>query len=196
MASPLTPTFGSLNDLWLYQPPTTAEVPSDFTVAASPGAITVVAGQSGTAAVTVSPQPGLTSTISFSCSSGLPAGATCSFSPATVTPNGAASSTTLTLTTSATKAALRHNGGLLFPEAVFAAVLLGFGFKRRRCLQMLVLAAVGAIGPGLINGCGGGSSYNGSAPVSPKPQPVTSIVTVTATTGQLTHSTTISLTVN
>lgn len=70
----------------------------DFAIAASPASQTVVAGNSTTYQVTVTPSNGYTGTVSFSAS-GLPAGATASFNPASVTGSG---SSTLTLGTSST----------------------------------------------------------------------------------------------
>jgi len=164
-----------------------------FSVAATPAALTVNAGSSGTSTVTVTPTNGFDSAVSFSCS-GLPAGATCSFSPATVTPPGTAS-TTLTVATSATTAALHRRSRPVLPGAVLAAAFCCFGFRRRRRLQLLVLVAVSAIGLSLLTACGSGSSGGGSSGGSGS-QPVTSTVTVTATSGTLQETTTFTLTVN
>lgn len=73
------------------------KTPPDFTVGSS-GAITVYAGQSGTATVTVNPINSFGQVVAFSCS-GLPTGASCSFNPATVTPPGTATSTMTVQTT-------------------------------------------------------------------------------------------------
>jgi hypothetical protein len=167
----------------------TINLPPDFSVAATPTSLTVTAGSSGTATVTVTPANGFNAAVSFSCS-GLPSGASCSFTPATVTPSGgAASTTTLTATTSATNAALRRNGRPLFPEAALAVALCFMGWKKRRW-QMLSLLAVSVAGLSLLSGCG--SSGSGSS----APQPVASTVTVTATSGSLAHTSTFTLTVN
>jgi hypothetical protein len=83
---------------------------SDFTLAAGPTSpSSVPAGQSASITLTISPVNGSTQTINFtnstssnpgSCSTGLPAGALCSFNPTGVTLNGTASqSVTLTITT-------------------------------------------------------------------------------------------------
>jgi pre-peptidase len=68
----------------------------DFTVAVSPASQSIVAGSSATYTVATSALNGSTQSISLSVA-GLPAGATGSFSPATVTAGG---SSTLTVTTS------------------------------------------------------------------------------------------------
>jgi hypothetical protein len=163
----------------------------NFTVTASPASLTVTAGQSGTVTVSVTPQNAFASAVSFTCS-GLPTGASCSFSPATVTPSGAAASTTLTVSTSATMAAVRRNFSPLFPGTALAAALCFLGLKKRRSVQLLLLLAVSVIGLSLFTGCGGGSSS--------RQPPVTATVTVTGTSGTganvLQNTAQFSLTVN
>ena len=73
----------------------------DFTLAVSPASQSVVAGNSAVYTVTTTALNGSTQSISLSVS-GLPAGATGTFSPATVAAGG---SSTLTVTTSATASA-------------------------------------------------------------------------------------------
>ncbi len=164
-------------------------IPSDFSVAVSPANFTVPAGGFGSTTVTVTSWGGFGSAVSFACS-GLPSGASCSFSPATVTPPGT-TSTTLTVSTSSTTASLHRTSRPLFSTTALAIAFCLFGWKKRR-LQMLLLVAICAIGLSLLSGCGGGGSSGGPPPI----QPVTSTVTITATSGSLTHATTFSLTVN
>ncbi len=76
--------------------------PPDFGLAAAPSSATVTAGGSAGYAVTVSALNGFTGDVSLSVS-GLPAGASASFSPATV--SGGAGASQLTVTTSAAIAA-------------------------------------------------------------------------------------------
>ena len=165
----------------------------DFSVTTSPSSLTVTAGSSGTTMVSVTSLSGFNSSVSFACS-GLPSGASCNFSPSTVTPPGA-TSTMLTVTTSATKAALGRSYGPLFPSETLTAVLFCVGWKKRRRLQMLLLLAVSVVGFGLLTSCGGGGSTS-SGGGGGGSQPVTSTVTVTATSGSLSHTTSFTLTVN
>jgi Chitobiase/beta-hexosaminidase C-terminal domain len=159
----------------------------DFSVAASPAMVAVTAGNSTTTTISVTPLNGFSSAVSFSCSSGLPSGVSCGFSPATVTPSGATASTTLTVTASASAAAMGRDGRPLSPWAALAGVWCCFlGWKKRRRLQMLLLA-VSAIGLILLHGCGSQSTYS---------QPPTSTITVTAASGSLRHSTPLKLTLN
>jgi hypothetical protein len=165
---------------------------SDFTVAASVGKLTIAAGKSGTDTITVTPMSGFNQATSFSCS-GLPSGAACSFSPATVTPNGAAASSTMTITTAA--ASGRNvspwpfaGGGIAFAMGLF----LVRGRKHLPNVVGLVLLLLG-IG-GMASGCGGSSSTKSSGTPAG-----TSTVTITATSGTgttaLSHTTTLSLTI-
>jgi N-acetylneuraminic acid mutarotase len=180
-----------LNDLWTFQPSEATFPVADFSVAATPASTAVTAGQNGTASISVSPSNGFNSAVSFSCS-GLPSGATCSFLPQTVTPSGSAASTTLTVTTTSSMAAIHQIAGPLFPISALAALACCVGWKRRRLLQFLGLIVVGVIGLSVFNGCGGGSSGGGTPP----PQSATYTITVNATSGSLVHSTTFMLTVN
>jgi hypothetical protein len=59
--------------------------------------LSVYAGQTGTATITVTPINNFTGAVSFTCT-GLPTGSTCSFSPTDVTPSGEAVTTTATVT--------------------------------------------------------------------------------------------------
>ncbi len=71
------------------------QVTPDFTLSASPASQTVVHGQGTTYTATIAPLNGFTGAVTFSAS-GLPAGASASFSPASVTTSG---SSTLTIAT-------------------------------------------------------------------------------------------------
>jgi hypothetical protein len=71
---------------------------ADFSISAT-SPVTVSAGASVASTVSVTPVNGFNSPVSVTCSSSLPAGATCSFSPASIT---GANSSTLTISTVAT----------------------------------------------------------------------------------------------
>jgi Chitobiase/beta-hexosaminidase C-terminal domain len=105
-------------------------LPPDFSVADSPAALTVTSGQSGGKTITVTPLNGFNSTVTSSCS-GMQAGATCTFTPPTVTPSGAAASTPLSVTSSANIAVLHHGPQPLIPVTALAAIFSWFGLKGR-----------------------------------------------------------------
>jgi N-acetylneuraminic acid mutarotase len=160
--------------------------PPSFAVAVAPSTFTMTAGNMGSGTVTVTPQNGFNAAVSFICT-GLPSGATCSFSPATVTPSGSAAGTTaLTVTVPKTVGALRRAPNLSFPEAALAALVFCFGWKKRRWSQMLLLMAMSFAGLSLLNGCGGGSST----------QTRNWTVQLTATSGSLSQTTSFTLTVD
>jgi hypothetical protein len=162
-----------------------------FSISVVASSLTLQAGQSVTTTVTITSQGGFASAVSFAWV-GLPSGATCSFSPATVTPSGSTASTTLTVATAKSSASLGNSGRPLLPEAALAALLCGLGLRSRRRWTLFLLLVLSAIGVSLLNGCGGGSPSGGGT----TPQPVSSTVTITAGAGLLQHTTTFSLTVH
>jgi hypothetical protein len=157
-----------------------------FSLTVSPSSLTIPAGQSGTATITVSPTNGFAAITAFSCT-GLPAGATCSFSPSSVQPTGAPASTTLTISAPAT-ANSGHRPGLpgSFPGATLALVLCCMGWRKRRRIQdLLAVIAISLLGVTVLIGCGGSS----------KPKPVTSNVSVVATSGSIQQTIPITITI-
>ena len=91
--------FGASTSAALVEQVTGAGAAADFALQLAPATLTVVAGQSASSSLTVTPANGFQQAVSFACT-GLPAGATCSFAPASITPAGAPASTSLTITTS------------------------------------------------------------------------------------------------
>jgi hypothetical protein len=158
---------------------------------------TVGAGNPATYTINLAPMNGFTGTVGFSCGSGLPALTSCTFNPATVALNGSPASSTLTISTKAPTAAPPANNlgsGLLTGGGFFAlALVLGWtGRKRRHGRVLLLTLGVLAFAAGLVS-CGGG----GSSPVTRNPGTPTGTFTVTvnATSGNTTHSSNITLTV-
>ena len=139
-----------------------------YTVLANPAALTVSQGSSGSVTFTVTPQNGFDTAVSLSCdSTTLPKGVTCSFSPASVTPNGGAVTTKLTVqTTGSTVAALNtrrtpFSGWLPRGGAALALLLLGIPRVRQKAWpagMALLLFACCFAG---VTGCGGGGSNTG-----------------------------------
>jgi trimeric autotransporter adhesin len=180
--------------------------PPTYTVAASPSSLTIAAGSTGTVKITVTPQNGFNSAVQFACS-GLPANSTCTFSPSTVTPNSAAISTSLTVTTDVTTAANRAPAQGLGGIALSFALLLGLGSLggMRASGRRLSLYRIGGrwngwvffgallLATGVSLGCGGGGGTKPSGPVTPAG---TATLTITATsTGSTGTAPTATLTV-
>jgi hypothetical protein len=163
-------------------------IAQNFTISINPQSISVQAGQSGTATITVQDEGGFNSNVSFACS-GLPVGAACGFALETVPTPAGVTYTTLTVTTSAAAtAALHRDSRPLLPGAALAAALCCIGFRRRRRLQLLILLAVSVAGLSLVTGC---SSVSSLQPGDP-----TYAVTVTATAGSIQNTAAFSLSVN
>lgn len=169
----------------------TISLPPDFSVSASPGALTIPSGQSATLALTITPLNGFSSAIAFSCS-GLPANASCAFSPATVTPSGAAVSTaTLTVATTPSGVAAKHRDLFpILPESALAGLLCLIGGKKRARIW-LALLILSLAGMSALSGC----AHVASPILSNRNISSTSTVTVTATAGPLRHTATFSLVV-
>ena len=172
-----------------------------FNVSFSPTSVTVSAGQSGKTTITVTPQNGFNQPVTFACS-GLPAASTCSFSPSTVTPNGSAATSTLTIATNVAMTPLHAPSpfGPLERKALLAVVLFGLGglFSARRRWKSLFCAVILLAGLGLaVSGCGGGGGNNsgsgsGSGGSSTTPAG-TSTITVMVTAGSLSQNGTFTL---
>jgi len=82
-------------------------------------------------------------------------------------------------------AILRRRSNPLMPEATLALALCFLGFRKRRGIQVMLLAVISVLGVSMLSGCG--SSGPGTS---------TSTVTVTATAGSLSSKTTVSVTMN
>ena len=165
--------------------------PPSFSMGISPTSLTVQSGGQATATVTVTPSNGFNSSVTFACT-GLPSGATCSFSPAQVTPAGSAAPTQLTIAASSTSAASQRRSAPFAPEAALAATIFLLGWKRRSLLKIVLVVLLTFAGFAPVSGCGGGSGSSSGQ----QTQPINATVTVTATSGSLQQTGTIALTLN
>jgi hypothetical protein len=160
--------------------------------------VAVKAGQSATLTFTLDPRNGFTAPTTFSCTS-LPAATGCSFSPATLTPNGARISTTLTFTTTAPKAVtvagMGRNffGWSMLASGAFGLLLIGTRRSKTKAGRMARIPARLALLV-LLVGCGGGGS--GTTPPGTNGTPLGfSQMTVAATSSGVTHTLQIQLNV-
>jgi len=174
----------------------------DFSLTASPTSVTLSAGGTGTANLTLTPVGGYQDTVSMSCTTTL-AGVTCSFSPASYTANGSNTvlTGTVTIAASSTAAQVRkasvptRSSGLLVSGIFlpFGALLLaGIGSRRANGRSMMLLMIL-FVGAAALTACGGGGSSGGGQ----SSQPVTGTVSVVATgsTGTVTQSINVAVTV-
>lgn len=185
--------------------------PPNFTLTATPTSQTITDGQMATFSLAVTPQGSLTTAVNFTCS-GLPEMATCSFSPASVTPGTNTVATTLTVKTvgqsaildppvppGLTRRPLYALGALAAMMAMLATIIARGEMNRRlrtilpACLLLLALISMAACAGS------GGKSSTPPAPPAPSTPLGTSQLTVTASStaanGTLSHSTTLALTI-
>jgi hypothetical protein len=143
---------------------------------------------------------GFANSISFSVS-GLPAGSTASFNPTTLTPNGNATPTKLTITEGASAVSVRGAGAdfagrtpMQLLLAMWMAGIVGWLYLRlqgraipiMKRYSALALFALMLLTGGVLSGCALGVNSQSAA---------TSQLTVTATSGTLTQTFGITLTV-
>jgi len=167
----------------------------DFTLTlTSSGSQTVIPGQAASYAVQVAPTsttyPG---TVTFAAT-GLPPGATISFSPATVAANAGPTPSHVSVQTASQKLAATFVIQRTAPVA-FAIFILPFANIRkmrktaRRSLLTIVLLLVGITATIGLAGCG----YNGNGFFGQAPKAYN--ITITATSGTIQHSVNVTLNV-
>jgi hypothetical protein len=176
---------------------TASSVVNDFTLTASPASVTVPAGVPASYTATLTPTGSIPDSVSLSCSSGLPTGATCA---ATTNPipnmTSGTQQTTLVINTTmrvTTITKLWQRGApiyaMLLPVAGLAFLGAGFGRKKNRKLFGLMFAALFAFVI-FLPGCGSTSTTTTSGTPAG-----TYAITVSATSGSAVRTTTVTLTV-
>jgi sugar lactone lactonase YvrE len=166
----------------------------DFSVNALPAAQTVSAGSTATYNITVASINGdFDSGVTLSAS-GLPAGATATFAPATVLPGTEPAMSMMTIQTGTAMARTdppnARSGWRWMPVVTMAFCIPLLWWRRRDRVRLLttgLLSALLCVGSALLSGCGGG--YYAQSPAQ------TYTITVTGTSGSIQHSTTVTLTV-
>ncbi len=171
-----------------------------YTVVANPTSLTIARGNTGSSVLTFTPTGGYQGTATFGCS-GLPAYATCTFTPSTVvfTGDNAVKTTTLQVITTAPHAAGGTNLSAIF--WIPGGVLAGLLFMRRRKLTaamrgLLLLAVLACVSLG-ITACGGGTALTGGTPTGTDTVQVnvSAAATVGSGSGNVNQSASISITI-
>jgi uncharacterized protein (TIGR03118 family) len=186
----------------------TAPAAPDFNISASSKTLTIMAGQPASFTVTLGGLNGFNSAVSLTCS-GQPLGSTCSLSPMSVSPaSGSTATSMVTIATSSNPYQMMASGKASNPAFVVFGMLLpipavgflglliaGSGDKRRfhgrKWLQhltgslLLLIATAFLLGAG---GCYGKKAGTGT-------QRGTTTMMITGTSGSITHSTSVTVTV-
>jgi len=168
----------------------TVVVMTDFSVSVTPPAQSVQRGASAQYTVTVASAGGSFNNIVTLSATGMPTGATGTFSPPTLTPGSGNGTSTLTVQTAASAATARPDFWPLSTPVLALIFLLPFRRWRRafRGKLLLLIAGLASLGSAVtLMGCAGGWS------IAPSTQTYT--LTVTASSGSGAHSTTVQLTV-
>ena len=189
-------TFGTIDPSGNYTGPATVPAPATITIEAVSQAddtaigteqVTIVTAPSGPQGTPQTVSPGGTANYSLSLNahtgspglaitlgclqSSLPAGATCTFSPATITPGNSPVPFTLAVALPASSVAVEKPSGLWHRSPIYAAFipLAGFLFlggkslKGQRRWGSIILLCLFLIG---LVACGGGGGSSGTNPVS------------------------------
>jgi len=163
---------------------------ADFSLSLSAPSLTVTPGGSGTVSIASAGVGGFNGQIALSCSAA--AGLTCSFSPSTISPGSSTASSTLTVAAAATAPGGGYGGP--YAMAAFPGLgLLGMLFTRRKLsvgkgksLLLMAVLALLVLSMGFTVACGSNSS---------KTVPNQAMLTITGTSGSISHSVPVAVTV-
>lgn len=153
---------------------------SDYTITATPASATIKAGQSAQFTFLLTSLFGYNQPIALSCTN-LPIGASCVFSPSSVTPAASGATASLTITTTATSAALSPLKLWEGTSGTVLACCFLFGLRKRRGVFRLAALLVLSSGMGLT-GCGNPANSSSMPATTPTPAG-TNAITVNATAG-------------
>jgi trimeric autotransporter adhesin len=193
---------------------TVSAPPQSFALTNTPVSI-ASSGASGTSTITITPSGGFSSRLALSCTVTGPATAadppTCSVAAPPAITGTASVTTTLTVNTTAASSSSNATGqaatafrkqhkrmlGLGGGGVLAAFLFFGLPLRRRRTKTLLSLLLVGAFAA-IVMGCGG--AQKAANPVTAPANPGTTVgsymVTVTGSSGALTASTTVAVSVN
>ena len=164
---------------------------ADFSLALSTQSASVARGAATSIMIDASGVGGFNSPVALSCT-GLPAGISCSFSPATIAPGGSMAASTLTIAVASTYSAGRMIMGMLLPFGLMGLAWMGGVGGRSRAARLRLLALALVVSAAAVAfGCGGNSS-SGSRQMAANS---TASLMVTGTSGSIVHSVPVTLTV-
>ncbi|HEX4039410.1 MAG TPA: glycosyl hydrolase 53 family protein [Acidobacteriaceae bacterium] len=178
---------------------TVVGTPPSFSLAGTPSSLTLSASGSGTVNLTLTPVGGYAGTIKMSCTSTL-ANVGCTFSPSSYTADGSNTVLTGTVAMASSGSALARpvwdGGGPQLAWMLLPVGLLAVGARRRRGGSLVLLALLLSCAVSLT-ACSGGGGSGGGGGGGGGTTPVTGTVTLTAagSTGNVTQSMTVTVTV-
>jgi uncharacterized protein (TIGR03118 family) len=194
---PNFPAGGSTTSVFASLVPAAAVSGPGFSLSLSAQSVTVMPGGSASLMIGASAVGGFNGQITLSCAA--PAGVTCAFSPTTISPGSSASSSTLTISAASTPPATGYGtpgmgmsgiGALLPSLGLFGTVLTARKRKPLTRKSILWTSVLGVLLLVSMFALGCGSSSKGQTPASQV------ALTVKGTSGSISHSTPVSITIN
>jgi hypothetical protein len=182
----------------------------DFSFKAATNAMSIAAGQTGSITLMLAATNGFSGSVTLSCS-GLPTGDSCTFAPASVNLSGSTSSSVMVSIVAAAAAPpvagpymAAKSSMLLHSHGSMTLAFLGpfgmlalLGIKRKAVvLRGSLLVMVFALLAFTMTGCSSYSKPQQMATTSTPAVPTNSQVVINATSGAVTHSVTVALTVH
>jgi hypothetical protein len=189
---PNFPAGGSTTSVFASLIPAASVGSAGFSLSLSAQSVTVAPGGSANLMIGASAVGGFNGQIALSCAA--PAGLTCAFNPTTISPGSSASSSTLTISATSTPPATGYSlsgmATLLPGLGLFGTVLATRKRKPLTHKSILWTSVLGLLLLVSMFALGCGSSSKGQTPASQ----VT--LTVTGTSGSLSQSTPVTITIN
>jgi hypothetical protein len=175
-------------------------VAPDYVLSANPSSLTIVAAQSGSTTLTLTPQNGFVDVVQLSCGS-LPQNISCSFSNITPSLSGTAPQTVqLTLSTRSVSALDRNTAYPSSPSMWLAFLIAPFLFGIRLTTKNLkrlsiVVSILALTGITILSGCSGGNKGATSGTGNALPGTYTVVVNALSQHTAASHAVNITLTV-